>query len=72
MFNKHLFKVIAGFCAMIIVGLVSLVVIDSFKGKEQKASSATAVEEAPVSTTLPLVKKDAPAKKAPAVAKPSH
>jgi hypothetical protein len=34
MFNRHLVKVILGFCGMILFGLISLVVIDSFKDKE--------------------------------------
>jgi hypothetical protein len=35
MFTRHLFKTIAGFCGMILFGLVSLVVIDHYKGKEE-------------------------------------
>jgi hypothetical protein len=34
MFNSHLFKIIAAFCGMIILGLISLVVIDTYKSKE--------------------------------------
>lgn len=33
MFNKHLFKVILGFCGMIILGLGFLVIIDSMRDK---------------------------------------
>lgn len=33
MFSKHLFKVIISFCGMIILGLATLVIIDSFKEK---------------------------------------
>ena len=35
MFTKHLWKTLAGFCGMILFGLVSLVVIDHYKGKEE-------------------------------------
>ncbi len=47
MFNKHLFKVIIGFCGMIILGLVSLVVIDHYKNKEssEQAVLYTATED---------------------------
>ena len=31
MFSKHLLKVILGFCGMIILGLVVLVILDGFK-----------------------------------------
>lgn len=31
MFNKHLFKVIIGFCVVILFGLISLVVLNSLK-----------------------------------------
>lgn len=31
MFNSHLFKVLVGFCGMIIIGLISLVIINSLK-----------------------------------------
>lgn len=34
MFSKHLLKVIIGFCGMIILGLATLVIIDSFKDKK--------------------------------------
>jgi hypothetical protein len=39
MFKSHLFKVLIGFCGMILLGLISLVVIDSFKGVD--ASNTT-------------------------------
>ena len=35
MFTKHLWKTLAGFCGMILFGLVSLVVIDHYRGKEE-------------------------------------
>ncbi len=34
MFNSHLLKVILGFCGVILAGLISLVIIDSFKDKD--------------------------------------
>lgn len=41
MFSKHLVKVIIGFCAVIVIGLVSLVFIDSMKDKDSRATPAT-------------------------------
>lgn len=34
MITKHLFKTLAGFCGMILIGLISLVIIDNYQGKE--------------------------------------
>lgn len=34
MFTKHLWKTIAGFCGMILFGLVSLVIIDNYKAEQ--------------------------------------
>lgn len=34
MFNGHLFKVILGFCGVIVFGLISLVFIDSLKERD--------------------------------------
>jgi hypothetical protein len=35
MVNSHFFKVLIGFCGMILLGLISLVIIDSLKQKDQ-------------------------------------
>lgn len=40
MFDSHLFKVVASFCGMILLGLITLVVIDSFKAKNPTTSIA--------------------------------
>lgn len=59
MFSKHLLKVIIGFCGMIILGLATLVVIDSFKDEEQnQQATAPSVEntnpvKVPVKTPTP-------------------
>lgn len=37
MLTKHLFKTIVGFCGMILIGLISLVLIDNYQGKEEEA-----------------------------------
>lgn len=44
MFNSHLLKVILGFCGVIILGLISLVFIDSLKEKDNTTAQAPIVE----------------------------
>ena len=67
MFNKHLLKVIIGFCGMITLGLVSLVIIDSFKLKNQEPAQAVTSfppQQIPQPEVKPKppIKKSAPAK----------
>lgn len=64
MFSKHLLKVIIGFCGMIIFGLVSLVIVDSFKeeNKSQMVTPAPVIEKVNSPVQTPAV----PAQKAPA------
>lgn len=62
MFSKHLLKVIIGFCGMIIFGLVTLVIVDSFKDKGAVAAVNSPVSQAPVTAT-PKPPKKAPVKK---------
>ncbi len=63
MFNKHLFKVIAGFCGMIILGLILLVIIDSYQPKNKvskvvpEVQATNNINSKPKSVTLPSVKK---------------
>jgi len=61
MFNRHLLKTILSFCAVIISGLVLLVVLDSYKEKEQEAA-ASKVVPAPV-IPIPKVETKTPIKK---------
>lgn len=42
MLNKHTFKVIVAFLGVIIVGLVSLVIVNSYKDESNNKSSQTA------------------------------
>ena len=42
MFNKHTFKVIMAFLFVVIFGMVSLVIIDSYKEKPPAESTQTA------------------------------
>jgi len=51
MFNSHLVKVIVGFCGMILLGLISLTIIDSLQQKDQQPNASV-----PTATTLPPVK----------------
>lgn len=48
MFTKHLFRVVIGFCGMIILGLISLVVIDYYKGKDEPITTIKVAPSAPV------------------------
>lgn len=48
MFTKHLFKVIIGFCGMILLGLITLVVFDTYKEADKKPA---AVIQTPVIET---------------------
>ncbi len=62
MFNKHLLKVIIGFCGMIILGLILLVFIDSFKTKDNTTNPAPQVtDNKKMPTVLPPINK-APSK----------
>lgn len=45
MFSSHLIKVIVAFCGMIVFGLASLVIIDSFKDKEEDQVASPVVAE---------------------------
>lgn len=62
MFNKHLFTVILGFCGMILVGLISLTIIDSLTRDQtdqqamQKASQKPA-QKYSGDVILPPIKK---------------
>lgn len=60
MLSKHLLKVIIGFCGMIILGLVTLVIVDSLKDKGKPAQASPVV--LPVATPAPT---KVPVKKAP-------
>ena len=64
MFNKHLLKVILGFCGVIILGLVSLVFIDSCKEERATVKAENPVPDASV-TKIPPVKKLINSKTAP-------
>ncbi len=54
MFNRHLFKVILGFCGVIIFGLISLVFIDSLKGRDVDVKAEVPVVEIESSTKIPI------------------
>jgi hypothetical protein len=51
MFNKHLFKVIAGFCGMILLGLISLVIINSLKSNNVQAQKTTVLPSVEAQTS---------------------
>ncbi len=51
MFNSHLLKVLVGFCGVILLGLISLVIIDSMKEKDKTATAPQTTIS--TSTTLP-------------------
>ncbi len=55
MFNRHLLKVIIGFCGMIVFGLILLVFIDSFKTKDDPTLQVTENKKMP--TILPPIDK---------------
>ena len=62
MFTKHLLKVILGFCAMILLGLASLIAINSLSGSQTQAQSSpkmadTTPPKYSVVTLPPIVKK---------------
>lgn len=70
MLSSHLFKVVIGFCGMILLGLILLVVIDSYKPKnkvsevvvpEVQATNNTTPQSK--SVTTPSIKKPNPQKK---------
>ncbi|MDE2030813.1 MAG: hypothetical protein KGI58_00935 [Patescibacteria group bacterium] len=63
MFNKHLFKVVIGFCGMIIIGLVVLVVIDSFKQEDNPVNVSTQVQADTASKTATSTNAPLPVKK---------
>jgi hypothetical protein len=52
MFDRHVLKVIIGFCGMILLGLISLVIIDSLQPKQEATNSVNQ----PKTSTLPPVK----------------
>ncbi len=59
MFNKHLLKVILGFCGVIILGLISLVFIESFKEdpvavKVENSATNASVSKIPPVKTVPV------------------
>ena len=58
MFNKHLLKVLLGFCAMILVGLVSLVIINSLSNDQTTQATVQRPTQgsSPTSVTLPPIK----------------
>jgi hypothetical protein len=75
MFNGHLLKVILGFCGVIIIGLISLVFIDSLKERDNQTTNAQnemvetkATSQIPTNSKSPTtstVKKTTPIKKTP-------
>lgn len=75
MFNGHLLKVILGFCGVIIIGLISLVFIDSFKERGNQTTNTQnemvetkATSQIPTNSKSPTtstVKKTTPTKKTP-------
>lgn len=54
MFNGHLLKVIVGFCGVIILGLISLVFIDSFKEKDIDKKAKAPIIETQAATKTPV------------------
>jgi hypothetical protein len=54
MFNGHLVKVIVGFCGVIILGLISLVFIDSLKEKDNDAKAEAPIVETQAATKTPV------------------
>lgn len=75
MFNGHLLKVILGFCGVIIIGLISLVFIDSLKERDNQTTNTQnemvetkATSQIPTNSKSPTtstVKKTTPIKKTP-------
>ncbi len=62
MFSKHLLKVIFGFCAVILLGLISLVVLDSMKTDDTASVQTPTIkigEKAPAAPTKSPCKKTA-------------
>lgn len=68
MFNSHLFKVIIGFCGVIVLGLISLVFIDSLKERDIGVKAEIPVVETQASTQTPT---DSKSTKPTTTAKPS-
>lgn len=62
MFNKHLFTVILGFCGMILLGLISLTIIDSLSRDQTAQTAMEKASQKPTQKTatdvvLPPIKK---------------
>lgn len=53
MFTKHLFKVIVGFCGMILLGLITLVVFDTYKEADRTPSAVIQTPVIETSVTQP-------------------
>jgi hypothetical protein len=53
MFTKHLAKVIFGFCAVILLGLISLVVLDSMKTDDTAMVQVPAIKIGEKTTATP-------------------
>ena len=54
MFNRHLLKVILGFCGMILVGLILLVVINSYKNDTSDQQAQVPIVTPPPVNKVPI------------------
>ncbi len=57
MLTRHSFKVLLGFCGVILIGLISLVFMDSLKTKDTNSGSVTTSRvNSNITVKLPITK----------------